>query len=371
MGSEVLLYGYGIVCLSMLAFNIVYNMGLKQKDRRMEGKSRRFAEKIDAQMERLRTGKKIEETHFSYLRRKLSRVNNLIAFDRVMEERLAAGDDLAVEEYRRQMQPVMLHLAMIYRNRDNMQAAYFAYFLSKNNIKKHQRVSTVQKLLVEFMEKDSLYCRVNALQALCSFGSPESILEAVILLDSSEGFFHEKILTDGLLSFGGSHEQLIQLLWERFASFTNRTKLAVLNYIRFKTGDYCEQMLAIMMNPGEEKELRLSAIRYFGRYFYEPAKDALLAFAFDENPINWEYAAVSVTALSRYRGSDVLAALMAAVHSSNWHVRSNAAASLEAHDLDYSDLIEVVGGKDRYAREMMMYQLDSRRMEQRDQEAAI
>lgn len=42
MGSEVLLYGYGLVCLSMLVFNIVYNMILKGSDVRMEKKVRHY-----------------------------------------------------------------------------------------------------------------------------------------------------------------------------------------------------------------------------------------------------------------------------------------------------------------------------------------
>ena len=50
-------------------------------------------------------------------------------------------------------------------------------------------------------------------------------------------------------------------------------------------------------------------------------------------------------------------ALMEAMHSGNWYVRYNAAVSLEAHGLSYSDLIELVGGRDRYAREMLTYRL--------------
>ena len=62
---------------------------------------------------------------------------------------------------------------------------------------------------------------------------------------------------------------------------------------------------------------------------------------------------------------------MEAAHSSNWYVRLNAAISLEAHQLDYSDLIEVVGGNDRYAREMMMYRLDLKRLSAEGQEAVL
>ena len=60
---------------------------------------------------------------------------------------------------------------------------------------------------------------------------------------------------------------------------------------------------------------------------------------------------------------------MVAIYSSNWYVRGSAAASLEAHGLDYSDLMAVVGGGDRYVREMMLYQLDLRRMRAESQAA--
>ena len=56
------------------------------------------------------------------------------------------------------------------------------------------------------------------------------------------------------------------------------------------------------------------------------------------------------------------AALIHAVHSANWYVRFNAANSLEALHLDYTDLIDVLSGSDRYAREMIMYRLDFERM---------
>ncbi len=84
----------------------------------------------------------------------------------------------------------------------------------------------------------------------------------------------------------------------------------------------------------------------------------------DKNPDCWEYAAISASCLAGYPGDDVTAALMEAMHSSNWYVRYNASISLESLHLEYSDLIEVVGGRDRYAREMMMYRLDSKRLGQ-------
>ncbi len=371
MGSEVLLYGYGAVCISMLVFNIIYNILMKRKVWRLEKRSKRFADEMERQLERVRTGEEMSPGYMKHLQRRLSHVNNLIAFDRVMDEHLSAEEDEAVSEYHRQIQPVILYLTVLYKDRDNMQAAYFAYFLSRHKLKKHMSVDAVQDILVEYMKKDSLYCRVNAMQALYDFGSAVNVAEAVVLLDRNGGFFHEKILTDGLLSFTGSHEKLMELLWGRFERFSDKTKLAVLNYIRFRSGDYCERIFRIMCEQDENKELRLSAIRYFGRYYYEPAKEPLLAFASDKDTVNWEYAAISITSLASYQGSDVLHVLMGAMHSSNWYIRKNAAASLEKHQLDYTDLSEVAGSNDRYAREMMLYQLDSRKHEEITKEIAV
>ena len=218
MGSELLLYGYGFVCVSMLIFNVAYSLSLKRKDRRLKNRDRRFARRVDRQLDRLRTGEGLERGHLTYLRRKLSRVNHLAAFDRMVMERLegAAEDREAARAYQREIQPVILHLALFYRDREDIQAAYFAYFLSRHRPQRHQAMDAIQDVMVKYMGKESLYCRVNALQALCGFGSPESVAEAVTALDRGGRFLHEKVLTDGLLSFTGSHERLTALLLERF-----------------------------------------------------------------------------------------------------------------------------------------------------------
>ncbi len=363
MGSEALLYGYSAVCVSILIFNIIYYLRLKRKDRGAERAGRRFRAQVDRQLERLRRGEAVEDCHLVWLRRRLSHVANLMTFDQMMTGRREPDGTLSVElgEYYRSIQPVILHLAVIYRGREDIQAAYFAWFLAKHKLNRHMELDAVQDILVDYMDQNSLYCRVNAFHALCSLGSPRRVAKAVAVLDRNRHFFHSKLMTDSLLAFTGAHRELIALLLEAFDGFSPSTRLAVLNYIRFHSGEYCPWVLALMNDPGEDKELRLSAIRYFGRYVYPPAKPALLAFAADKDPMRWEYAAISAAALASYGGGDVADALTGAIYSSNWYVRSNAAASLTAQGLEYDELLPVLGGGDRYAREMMLYHLQLRR----------
>lgn len=369
MGIEILLYGYGAVCVGMIIFNFVYNMILKGSDSRLKKRSKKYRKKVTQQIDRIQDGQEVQKKHFSYLEKRLCHVHNLMAFDRALEN-ITPNDEQAFAEYMGLLQPVMLYLAGVYQKRDNLQCAYFAYFIEKHNLKNYMNMDGIQSVMIEYMNKDSLYCRINTLQALYTFGDEKSVTEAISILDRSDSFMHEKILTDGLLSFKGDHNKLIHMLWGKIEDFSERVQLSILNYIRFKSGDYREEMFAIMQDKSKDKEIRLSAIRYFGKYIYEKAKEPLIAFVSDKNPINWEYAAISATSLARYEGEDVLNVLMEAMHSSNWYVRYNASISLENHHLNYRDLIEVVGGKDRYAREMIMYRLDSRRLEQEDKGAA-
>ena len=166
------------------------------------------------------------------------------------------------------------------------------------------------------------------------------------------------------LFFGaaGDQNELTTKLLERFDEFSDRTRLAVLNYIRSQSGDHQEFMYRIMTDEREERELRFSAERYLGRYPWEPARDALIAFVKDKEALHWEYAALAAWALKNYEGEDVLSALKSALYSPNWYVRYNAAESLESKGFSYAELIDVMAGKDRYAREMMAYRFDLQRL---------
>lgn len=361
-GGEMLLYGYGTVSVCMLIFNILYLFFENRRDRRIEKKSKHFAEKIGAQMGRMRDGKELDRRYIRRLRRKLARVNYLLAFEKALNAPEVNEDSAALENFQRTIRAVVLDLAAVYVKRDSVEAAYFAYFVSRHSAA--VCAEDMQEMMLEYVKKNNLYCRVNAMQALYAFGAPETIVRAVSLMSRLGTSFNEKILTDGLLTYAGDHAALIEGLLGCLDKLTPSFRLAVLNYVRFKSGDYCEKMYDILTDPASNKEMRLAAIRYFGKYAYEPARRILLGYVADKDPGDWEYAAISASCLAAYSGREVVDALMEAMHSSNWYVRLNASVSLESYDLDYVDLIEVAGGRDRYAREMMMYRLNSKRLQQ-------
>ncbi|MGN1231727.1 MAG: hypothetical protein ACI4TP_07485, partial [Anaerotignum sp.] len=51
----------------------------------------------------------------------------------------------------------------------------------------------------------------------------------------------------------------------------------------------------------------------------------------------------------------------------NWYVRYNAAVSLEAMNLSYVDMADILAGEDRYAREMLEYRMEERAQKEREE----
>ena len=85
MGSQWILYGYGLVCLSMLAFNLLYSLTLRAGDRRLGRRVAWIARQVSPQLERVERGEPVEERHRRRLGRRLSRVKGLLAFDRYLD----------------------------------------------------------------------------------------------------------------------------------------------------------------------------------------------------------------------------------------------------------------------------------------------
>lgn len=362
MRVEFMLYIYGAVCCSMIGFNILYNMMQKSWEPRMKRECEKLSSAVQEQFACIMSGSRVEEAHIAKLRRKLRHTRWLLAFDRVMQQISSEENRETCRIYLIQMQPVFSDLAMYYLGRDTMQAGYFSWFLSRYAAKRKMADDGIRDILLEYMKRENLYCRINALEALYAYGDSEYVIAALRLQDDGTVFIHEKILTEGLLSFAGSHAVLIEKLWQNLEQFSVRTQLAVLNYIRFHGSGYHEEMFRIMTGSEIHKELRLSAIRYFGKYPYEPALQILIDFSKDRDSSVWEYAAVSLSALASYETPEVRETFLECLHSSNWYIRAAAAKGLEVQGADYNDLLEIVAGSDRYAREMMMYRLESRRM---------
>lgn len=358
MKVETLIYAYLAVCVSMILFNIVCIFIFRKKDKNIKKRSIDFTDIIEAQLDE----QTVDEKHKNFLRKKLKKINHMMAFDETLEKLYAERPD-DIKRYIADISSVFVFLTFKYNEKNHIQAAYFPYIIKKYHVFKGSGIPIVLDSLMELVKEENMYCRENALQALYSIGDADSVIKALKTLDKAGSFHHGKMITDGLLCFSGPVDELNQQLWENFDAFSAALKQAVLDYFRFSSGDHCEKMLQIMIDGGENQELRFSAIRYFAKYHYEPALAHLYSLATDDALV-WEYRAIAASALGNYPAEQTEMLLKEFLCDPNWYVRYNAADSLERLGFQYEEMIDIFEGRDRYAAEMLRYRFDRKKLKE-------
>ena len=360
MKVEILIYAYLAICAAMIIFNIVCIFVFRRKDKNIEKRSIDFTDCVEEQLSK----DDIDEAHKRFLRKKLKKINHMMAFDETLEK-LYIQKPEQVQNYIIKLSSVFIFLTFKYSEKNKIQAAYFPYIIKKYNVFKGEYIGIVIDSIMELVKEPNLYCRENALQAIYSIGDAESVIKALKILDRKGGFHHSKMIADGLLSFGGERKLLDKKLWQSYDEFSLRFKLPILEYFRFSSDAHKEKMLLIMNDNDENQELRISAIRYFAKYHYEPALDSLYGFATEDSSI-WEYKAIAATALGNYPSDKTEKILKDLLCDKNWYVRYNASDSLERLGVKYEEMIDVFEGGDRYASEMLRYRFDRKKLKEKE-----
>ena len=361
MKVEMLIYIYLAVCVSMILFNIACIFVFRHRDRKTDSSKIDLTDKIKTQLEQ----HTVDAAHRKYLSRKLRRVGNLMAFDKTLEEMYDKEPD-GIRWYLDELALVFVYLGQVYVKKNNLQAAYFPYIIQKYRICCGQNITTIIDAMLTLVHRPSLYCRENALQALYALGNAESVTQALRILDQNGYYYHAKLITDGLLEFSGDRETLSDLLWKELPAFSEKMQVAILDYFRFSSDTHKERILGVLLSENCTDEVAYSCIRYFGKYHYESAFPYLLRFAESTDETRWEYAAIAATALGNYPDSRTEETLKNLLHSNNWYVRYNASQSLDKLGLDYTDLIDIFEGDDRYAGEIMRYRFDQKKMKEKE-----
>ena len=359
MNVETLLYVYLFVCLAMIVFNIITAIILKGNDERIERVSEDFNTNVAVQFERLRKTQFVQQEHKEYLFKKLHRVSNVIAFDKIMEKEYAE-DPAIVKEYLIQLENIFVALTDEYCKRNDIEAAYFAYIIKKYHLVALRSYPSVMDAMFELLDESNIYCRENAMQALYTSGNVDYVVKAIKKIDQSDEYFNGKLLADGMLNFNGEKKELGDKIIEKFNEFSSEMKVTLINYLRLSSGNYQEFAYNLLCDEKQYAEIHYACIRYLRRYPYEKAYNKLCTLADSTSIKNWEYAAIASTALDAYPNDYTVTILKRNLYSPNWYIRFNASESLVNLGLTYEQLVDVIDGNDRYASEMLRYRLQKK-----------
>lgn len=356
MSVEIMIYVYLAVCASMIAFNIVTAVMFRYGAKKTVKVSKSFRIMVDRQLGGIQNGGLCDAAHKKYMCKSLKRIGNMLAFDKMLEAAYI-DDPEGVKQYLSELESVFVELSAYYCGKDRIEAAYFPYIIKKYRLLFEKSIPAVEEILYGLLDERSVYCRENALQALYTTGNCKCVLAAIRKIDKSDLFFHEKLLCDGLLNFTGNTEELIDGIVSEFDSFSDETKVTLLNYIRLSSGRHCDFAYMLLRDEKRDDEIRYGAIRYLGKYRDEKSYDLLCTLAESTNAEKWQYSAIASTALSLYPTENTLRILKDNLCSKNWYIRFNSAESLHKLGITYSELSDVFDGEDRYAAEILRYMI--------------
>lgn len=356
MSVETLIYAYLAICAFMILFNIACGIVFKYREHDSSIKMTRLKNNI---LEQIQKGD-VDEAHKEYLYKKLIRVNNMVVFENTITE-LSKEDEYKVYSYIEELSDVFKKLLVKYSNKDVIQNTYFPYLISKYKLFSKGHDVKINSLLIEQLKSPSIYSRENALCAIYSIGDVDNIIKALNIIDASKYYHHRKLISEGLIKNCGDLHILHRKIWTNLDRWKIDTQIAVLDYIRFTTGDMKEEMLTLF-SPEYDPEINYCAIRYFGRYKYDLAYEKIVSYLESEDETRWEYKAIAATSIVKYPNVRTEEALKKCLRSPNWYVRLNASNSLRLLGLEYDDLREIFEGEDHFAGDIMRYRMDQRKL---------
>lgn len=353
---EVLVYIYGIICLTLVAYSIVYRIQ-ERKVERLTSKRIIFWEKaIKDQCKQLSKGNKGTEKHKRILRKKLIHLNHLIAFQQALQKQQNKQTN-RINDYIIEITPVFVFLGMKYSKKGSMEKAYLAYVISLFWPCHIQGNHRMMEILVSYLVDTTIYCRENVLQALYRIGNTQAVENALRILNDYHYFHHTKLLADGLITFSGDQKLLAQVLWKACKEWDERMIVAIIQFITRCDQGFTEIFWKMMKDSKVKLEIRLALIRYYKKHYYEPAGKQLCRYVQESNEKDIVLGIVAASALENYPGDTTMKVLKKALHHSNWDIRHNAARSLINLEITEEEINEILEGEDHYASEMLSYML--------------
>lgn len=329
---------------------------LKGRQRSQIRQTIKWTRKITKECERLKQGTLHFSKHSRELERRLLKVTALMAYHEAVMQLLRSYPE-QIQNYLDTYYRTFLFLARRYHSRPPMERAFYAYLMYVYHPNRRENAQ-LGEILLTYFDNSTVYCRENILLALYSMGR-EGAVERAFSLMSARGWYHDRrLLADGLGRFAGDHEKLAQYLWIHCGQWNEVFQVAVIQFASRVSGAFAEEFLAALKNPETPLEVRFALVRYFQHRYNSEVYGILLELLENGKAQEGGLAVAAASALAAYPGNETRRALLEALHSRNYYVRRNAAASLITLGITKEEIITVSETGDQYAAEMLEYMLE-------------
>ncbi|MDO4530419.1 MAG: HEAT repeat domain-containing protein, partial [Bacillota bacterium] len=327
---------YIIVCVALLLFDIGFLMLKNSKNQRLNDKDDAFKSKLYRAIQEYRDTGSYSEAFLQELAKELEKTVHLVSLQDILEEQT---------DIQASFRSILYDLIDVYRKKPEHEQAFYTYVISALDYSEEKPYSHFSSKFMQFLQSKSLYTFTNAMEAIYNFGEVYLMVQALDVLNQRRGFYHQKLLTDGLLTFKGDFEALNQALLQNFAGYEVHIKECLLDYFRMQGCDAKALCLHLIGEDQPDGEVKYHAMRYFQKFPCEEAKEIFLQVLQDKES-GWIRQMLAIQGLQRYEDSDVYALVKQKVTCRDWYVRNNAVELLYKKGLNRTELEELLSLND-------------------------
>ena len=331
-----IIYVYFAIVISLIMFNLFYIIYEKYSTKIIKIKYKKYKDLIIIDMKH----KKINQLNIKYFIRELKYINNLRAYNLVIDELLDSKKN--INEYFIKYEEIYNSLTFKYIKYDSIKKAYFAYVMGKCFINSNLTNGVIVDYMFSLIKDKSIYARENAMLFLYNNGNDDLVIDALMIISKNNIYYNHSLLTNDLLKYKGDVNNLKDKLIANYDFFNEEFKVSIINYFRYsKSNNYIDFFLKKLENKNAEKEVYLALLRFFGKYKEERALKYLIDCIYMKDKETFEYRLVSASSLKIYDDTKVKKVLIDALKDENWYVKRNAAISLSNFELNDNDYQEI------------------------------
>lgn len=261
------------------------------------------------------------------------------------------SDELEIE-----IREMILEKEEIYVKNKEIEKAYYPYVLSLFDYSDREFTRYEKSNIVDFLDCESLYTFVNTMELVYKISDLELLEMAMEKVNSSEIFYHKKLLIDGLMKYKGDEKELRNSIEKNFFSYKDEIQEALVDFCRMRKLGVNSLCMEILNKENDiYPEVRYAAMRYFISKRDEDSKYYFIMLLQKEN-LYWVEKMLSIQVLYKYNDNIVYDLIKDCVTDRNWYVRNAAIKYMHGRNIDQDEIFSILDKRDKYANEELLYE---------------
>lgn len=336
------------IILSSVVYMVILDVIESISNRQLKKLDYTLKKEVLRQLNYIKEGKEISKFHIEYVAQNLKKKRYIKGFINAVTEFNEDKENYKFTRiYISNFEAFVEKFIEKNKKKDETIRAYCTVVLGEFKLSNYQ----INSFLINSLNTNSMYLRVSALEAISKIGNLNNFLEAIKYISDNDHYINSKILIDILNQFDGDKHLLNKALIDNFNIFNNEFKKSIIEHFKNNKVEFVkESLLEMLKDENSQKEVRISIIKYFSKINDKLAQEIIIKLL---NEGDWEYRAVSASALSNYKGEKVINVLLESITDKNWYVRYNSAISLLQFNNDIVDLVFLK--EDKYSKDIIFY----------------